>query len=131
MSDCYYKPCKELTECLEIDRFWNDRQFEKWFQGYLRLAEETGYPLAECQVGYAYMDGIGTEKDLEKAFYWTALSAKHGDRDGQFNLAFLYEKGLCGTIDLEKARYWYRQAALQNDASAIEKCIALGVELNG
>lgn len=122
MPDSYYKPCAELTKCLEIDKYWNNKQFDKWFQGYLQIAEEKSYPLAECQVGYAYLEGIGVEKDLDKALYWTSLSAQHGDRDGQFNLAYIYEEGLCGIVDIEKAKYWYKQAALQNHDLAIEKC---------
>lgn len=53
---------------------------KKWFEWYLVIAEETSYALAECQVGYAYFEGIGTEKNLEKALYWTTRSAKYGDR---------------------------------------------------
>lgn len=130
MSESYYKPCEELTKCLKLDdEYWSNQQFDKWFQGYLRIAEETSYPLAECQVGYAYMEGIGVEKNVQKALFWTTLSAEHGDRDGQCNLAYFYEEGLCGKIDIEKAKQWYRQAALQNHDLAIEKCNELGVDL--
>lgn len=38
-------------------------------------------------MGFSYLEGIGTEKDLEKALYWTTRSAEHGDRDGECNLA--------------------------------------------
>ncbi len=31
---------------------------KKWFEGYLVIAEETSYALAECQVEYAYLEGI-------------------------------------------------------------------------
>lgn len=131
MSDNYYKPCDELTKCLEIDKFWNKQQFTEWFKGYLKLAEQTSYPLAECQVGYAYLDGVGVEKDMQKALYWTTRSAEHGDRDGQFNLAFIYEEALCGEKNIEKAKFWYKQAALQNHDLAMEKCAELGIDLNG
>lgn len=130
MSDNYYKPCNELTRCLEVDKYWHSKQYDKWFQGYMRIAEETSYPLAECQLGYAYLEGIGIEKDLTQALHWTTLSAEHGDRDGQYNLASIYEDGICGRIDVEKAKYWYKQAALQNHDLAIEKCIKLGVDVN-
>lgn len=129
MCDSYYKQSNELTRCLEVDKFWNNEQFDKWFRGYLLIAEETGYPLAECQIGFAYLEGIGTPKDLEKALYWTTLSAEHGDRDGQCNLAWIYEEGLCGNKDMEKAKYWYKQAALQNHDLAIDKCKELGIDV--
>ncbi|MBQ7874590.1 MAG: sel1 repeat family protein [Oscillospiraceae bacterium] len=129
MSEPYYKPCPELSACLEVDKFWTSEEFTKFFEGYLKIATETGYPLAECQTGFCYLEGIGTEKNPEKALYWTELSAKHGDRDGQCNLAWIYEEGLCGVIDMEKAKEWYKNAALQNHDLAIEKCKELEIEL--
>ena len=121
MASSYYKPCEELDRCLELDKYW-EKDMEKWFEGYLVIAKETSYALAECQVGFAYLEAIGTIKDLEKALYWTTRSAQHGDRDGQYNLAWIYEEGLCGKKDLEKAKYWYKKSALQNHDLSIEKC---------
>lgn len=130
MSEQYYKPSKELDICNElIEKYFNTKQYKKCFEGHLALAEQ-GYPLAECQVGYFYYDGLGVEKDLEKAVYWTRRAADHGDRDGQCNLAWFYEDGIGVERDMDKARYWYQKAALQNHDLAIEKCKELGVELN-
>lgn len=129
MASEYYKPCKELEICEElIEKYWHSKQFDKCFEGHLPLAEK-GYPLAECQIGYFYYDGIGVEKDLRKALYWTRRAAEHGDRDGQFNLAWFYEEGIGIDQNLEQAKYWYRQAALQNHDLAIKKCAELGIEI--
>ena len=87
----------------------------------MELAEK-GYPLAECQVGYFFYDGIGVEKDADKAFYWTQRAAEHGDRDGQFNLAYFYEEGIGTPVNMEKAKHWYKKAAEQNHDLAIQKC---------
>ena len=58
MSD-YYAPCKELDECNAlIEQYWNTKRYELCFAGHLKLAEK-GYPLAECQVGYFYLEGYG------------------------------------------------------------------------
>ena len=128
MASDYYKPCAELDRCEELIRkYFETGQYETCFAGHLELAEK-GYPLAECQIGYFYLDGLGVEKDVSKALYWTERAAKHGDRDGQYNLAWFYEEGIGAEIDLEKARYWYREAALQNHDLAIEKCKKLGIE---
>lgn len=125
MPEAYYKPCKELDICNElIDEYFNTEQYEKCFEGHLVLAEQ-GYPLAECQVGYFYYEGLGVKADLERAFYWTKKAAEHGDRDGQCNLAWFYEEGIGVSEDMEKAKHWYRQAALQEHDMAIEKCKAL------
>ena len=127
MASAYYKPCKEFDICNElIEKYWESKQYDKCFEGHLVLAEQ-GYPLAECQIGYFYYEGLGVEKDLEKALYWTRRAAEHGDRDGQYNLAEFYEDAIGVERDIEQAKHWYRLAALQNDDLAIEKCKELGV----
>lgn len=125
----YYKPCEELSRCHEIDKYWETQEYDKVFAGYLKIATETSYALAECQVGYCYLEGYGIEKDPEKALYWTNRSATHGDRDGQCNMAWIYEEGLCGEINIDKAKYWYQQAALQGHDLAIEKCKEYGINI--
>lgn len=125
----YYKPCKELDICNElIEKYFNPDGYETCFAGHLELAEQ-GYPLAECQVGYFYYDGLGVEKNLEQAWFWTQRAADHGDRDGQCNLAWFCEEGIGTEPDLEKAKHWYRLAALQNHDLAIEKCREFGIDL--
>ena len=124
MASAYYKPCPELDRCNElIEKYWKTEQYEKCFSGYLPIAEQ-GYPLAECQVGYFYLEGQGV-----KAFYWTERAALHGHWDGQFNLACFYEEGIAVPADLEKARHWYRQAALQGHDLALKRCAELGISL--
>lgn len=127
----YYKPCKELDRCHEVDQFWEKKEFEKWTEGYLKIATETGYALAECQVGYAYLEGIGIKKDLEKGFNWTEKAANHGDRDGQFNMGYLYENGIGTNIDMKRATFWYQKAAEQKQELAIEKMKERGTSMIG
>ena len=129
MASSYYKPCKELDACMKVDQYWHSKEFDKWFEGYYKIATETSYPLAECQVGYSYLEGIGVKQDFEKALYWTQRSAAHSDWDAQYNLAWIYENGLGVEKNLETARYWYKQAALQAHNLAIQKCKELGIDL--
>ena len=96
------------------------KQYDRCFEGHLELAEK-GYPLAECQVGYFYLEGLGVEKDTAKALYWTERAAKHGDRDGQYNLGWFYEEGIGTERDVEKAKYWYERAAEQGHELAVGK----------
>lgn len=127
MGQEYYKSCKELDCCNQLmEKYWETKEYDKCFQGHLPLAEK-GYPLAECQVGYFYLEGLGVEPDVEKAIYWTKRSAEHGDRDGQYNMGWFYEEGIGVEKDLEKAKYWYQQAAKQDHDLAIEKCNELGI----
>ena len=130
MADNYYKPCAELDICNKlIKEYFETKQYEKCFEGHLELASN-GYPLAECQVGYFYLEGLGVEKDIQKALYWTERSANHGDRDGQYNLAWFYEKGVGVEINIEKAQYWYKKSALQGHDLAIEKCKEFSIDVD-
>ena len=129
VADGYYKPCKELDMCRElIAKYWDAKEYDKLFAGHLPLAEQ-GYPLAECQIGYFYQEGLGVEKDLEKSFCWTRRAAEHGDRDGQFNLGCFYEEGTGTARDMELAARWYAAAARQGHDLALKKCRDLGIDL--
>ncbi|MBO5109339.1 MAG: GNAT family N-acetyltransferase [Clostridia bacterium] len=128
MTDAYYKPCKELELCNElIETYFNTKRYKECFDGHLTIAEQ-GYPLAECQVGSFYYDGLGVERNLDKAVYWTRRAADHGDRDGQCNLAWFHEDGIGVERDLEQAGFWYKKAALQGHDLAIQKCMELGID---
>ncbi len=130
MAERYYTPCKELDICNElIEKYFNTQQYEKCFEGHMILAER-GYPLAECQVGYFYYEGMGVQRDLPQAVYWTRRAADHGDRDGQCNLAWFYEDAIGVGRDMEQAAFWYRKAALQDHDQAIEKSGELGISLD-
>ena len=126
----YYKACAELDRCIEINKLWNEKKFERFFSEYLELAEKTHYPYAECQVGFMYIEGEAVRENLQKGLYWITLSAEHGDREGQNELAWIYETGICGEIDMEKAKYWYKKSALQKYAPSIEKCRELDIPLD-
>ena len=29
MASSYYKPCKELEACMEVDQYWHSKEFDK------------------------------------------------------------------------------------------------------
>lgn len=73
MASAYYKPCKELDICNELmKKYWESKQYDKCFEGHLVLAEQ-GYPLAECQIGYFYYEGLGVEKTWKKHYIGLAV----------------------------------------------------------
>ena len=127
MASRYYAPCRELEICDSLfSQYWEAGEYGRIFPGLLPLAEQ-GYPLAECQVGYFYAQGLGVERDLDKALLWTRRAAEHGDRDGQFNLGCFYEEGTVLARDMEQAALWYQRAARQGHTEAAERLRALGV----
>ncbi len=127
MASRYYAPCRELEICDSLfSQYWEAGEYGRIFSGLLPLAEQ-GYPLAECQVGYFYAEGLGVERDLDRALLWTRRAAEHGDRDGQFNLGCFYEEGTVLARDMEQAALWYQRAARQGHTEAAERLRALGV----
>ena len=101
MAHTYYKPCKEFDICNElIEKYFITEQYEKCFEGHMLLAKQ-GYPLAECKIGYFYLEGLGVAKDSEKAIYWTRRAANHGDRVGQTNWAWFSEDAIRMERDME------------------------------
>lgn len=127
MASRYYAPCRELEICDSLfSQYWEAGEYGRIFSGLLPLAEQ-GYPLAECQVGYFYAQGLGVERDLDKALLWTRRAAEHGDRDGQFNLGCFYEEGTVLARSMEQAALWYQRAARQGHTEAAERLRALGV----
>ena len=95
MASEYYRPCPELDAVNSLfDKYWKAKEYGACFAGLLPLAQQ-GYPLAECQVGYFYSEGLGVPKDMEQALYWTRRAAEHGDWDAQYNLGeYRRSKGL-------------------------------------
>lgn len=125
MASDYYKPCKALEQCNAlIANEFAAGDYAACFQGHLALAE-TGYPLAECQVGYFYLQGLGVPKDLARAVYWTKRAAVHGDRDAQYNLGEFYEHGTGVQPDMAQAAHWYRLAAKAGSREALQRCQTL------
>ena len=74
-------------------------------------------------MGYAYLEGIGVEKDTKAAFLWTLKGANLGDRDAQFNLGYMYENGIYVEQNKSTALEWFNKAALQEHNLAIKKSL--------
>ena len=71
---------------------------------------------AEWKLGTRYRFGFGIQPDCEKALYWYAAAAKHGEVRGFVDAGNVYEKS-CGAIsvDLPKAFTFYLRAAKLGD----------------
>ena len=127
MASRYYAPCRELEICDSLfSQYWEAGEYGRIFSGLLPLAEQ-GYPLAECQVGYFYAQGLGVERDLDRALLWTRRAAEHGDRDGQFTLGCFFAVGTALARDMALAAVGYLRAARQGHTEAGERLRALGV----
>lgn len=66
-------------------------------------------------IGYCYFCGVGTEKNLEKAFHYYSLSARSGNSEAQWRLGACYQYG-CGIPQNDiKAFHWYSKSCNQNN----------------
>lgn len=82
------------------------------------LAAKSGDRDAQMILGAMYLDGIGTESDHEKAFFWLSKAANSGDIEAQYLLGFMYENGIKVAPNMIRAVKWYTEAALQGDVLA-------------
>lgn len=100
----FYVMCKDenkLDECKPILEDAVRRKFE---------LIEAPYILAE----FFY-------KDKKESLYYYRISAEHGNRDAQYQLATILQEGKFIEKDMKEAVRWYRKAADQGDWNAEQK----------
>ena len=85
-----------------------------WF----RRSAEQGYPMAQCNLGHLYANGMGVGKDETKAFAWYLQAATQGDIQAQCIVAGMYKKGRGVARNDEACYVWYHKAALQGHVEA-------------
>jgi len=94
-----------------------------------------GVARAQSNMGAAFLEGIGVERDPDKAVAWLRLAAEQGDAGGQRNLALCHYEGWGVPQDHAEAARWYDRAAAQGDADSQDmlswmKLVGGGVEID-
>lgn len=80
---------------------------------------DAGDAMAENYVGLLYLNGLGVEKDLAKAFTYIEKAAQNNNAVAQFNLGNMYRAGQGCDINMIKAVEWFQKAAdAKNDRAA-------------
>ena len=90
--------------------------------GYGKIAEaakaaDQGHAAAQCQMGLFYMNGLGVDRDEDKAVEWLKKAAAQNYAQAQYNLGIYYAK----FSDQESVRLaikWLNEAAKQDYADA-------------
>merc|ERR1719401_80427 len=78
---------------------------------YFKSARE-GDADAQFQVGYAYLMGVGVDKEPDLAVKFIRKAAEQGSPDAQKQLGVMHINGEAGLPkDLELAEVWFRKAA--------------------
>jgi len=91
-----------------------------------------GDAYAQLNVGAAYDNGLGVDRDIDKALFWYQKAAEKGVAEAQFNLAHLL---VTQELSATTAAEWMRKAADQGmvDAEYLMGVIyaeGLGVEMD-
>lgn len=69
-----------------------------------------GHARAENYLGMFYLNGIETEKDIDKAFAYISSAAQKDYPEAQYNLGRLYKYGMGCELDFKKAMEWFEKA---------------------
>jgi uncharacterized protein len=79
---------------------------------------EKGDAVAQCDLGFMYIDGQGVAKDYAEAAKWLRKAAEQNNALAQYNLGAAYAIGSGVAKDEAEALKWFRKAADQNNADA-------------
>ncbi|AGR78051.1 Sel1 repeat-containing protein [Aliarcobacter butzleri 7h1h] len=140
------------VDYLEGNVAYSMRDYEKAFRLFEKSANQ-GEILAQAKLGEMYTNGIGTNQDFNKAFYWSqkyivnqpmkavityadsnnyekALEwlkslANDENIEAQLTLASLYYLGNMVKQDYKKSIYWYEKAANQGNTNAYVNLIEI------
>jgi TPR repeat protein len=116
----YYTYCIEngiIRANYEIGEIYYDKQnFTKAFHHY-KIAADNGREESLCMVGYMYLLGKGTIKDVNKALYYVILAGKD-DKNGQKILGNMYESGIGVPRDYARAFELYTLSANNGNIAA-------------
>ncbi len=79
--------------------------------GWFRRGANFGNPVAQTQLGFMYLKGVGVERDVHEAFRWFLRASSSGNPQAQFNLSIMYLNGVAVSADAQQALRWLIRAA--------------------
>ena len=79
----------------------------------LRQMSEEGSAYTQYRLAFTYWQGIGTEVDVNSAFYWFKKSAEQGFAPSQNKIGYMYLYGIGTEVDADSAFYWFKKSAEQ------------------
>ncbi|SDW82772.1 hypothetical protein SAMN05444411_102258 [Lutibacter oricola] len=77
-----------------------------------------GYSKSENYLGLVYLNGIGTEKNVDKAFTYISSAANKDYANAQYNLGRLYKYGIGCSISFKDAVNWFEIASQNGNQRA-------------
>ena len=96
------------------------KQYKKSFCWYNVAAKKTQNPIIFYNLSLCYLLGTGTEKNEQKAFYWTKKAADKKYLDGIIALAWHYLNGVGVEVDYNFAIKYYKEALkIENNPASL------------
>ena len=96
---------------------WNEEENDKK-EFFVFLLSEKYFLNADCYIALCYFNGIGTKKDISKAFKYFKLSADQNCAHAQYKLGYCYLNGIEVESDELLAFKYFSLSANQNHAAA-------------
>lgn len=87
-----------------------NRSPEAEFKDYLARADSGDEETLFC-IGFCYLQGYGTKRDVEKGEYWLRKAADNGGRNAQYYLSVIYRDGQDVEANQEEAMKYCKMAA--------------------
>ena len=84
-------------------------------------AAKKGNQEAMVYLSKMYLEGMGTEKNVEESLKWTEKSANLGNPIGLYRLGSYYENGIGVNKDMTKAKEYYKKSCDKGLKNGCEK----------
>lgn len=106
-----------MVACSDYDRArrsFEGGNYAEAFERYTLLAE-SGDVRAQYDLSQMYFQGIGGQKDSQRAWHWLLSAAGGGNVAAMVKLGSIYESGVGADRDHATAAQWYLRAARLGD----------------
>ena len=90
----------------------------EWYQS---IADQNS--IAPLRLGYLFLKGIGTKRNLDAAAEWYRIAAKSGSTLAELHLGEIYSMG--PSADFDEASYWFLRASQKRDKDAGKQLLKL------
>ena len=94
-------------------------------------AAERGHMIAQHNVGSAYLEGAGVEKNLEQARYWYGRAAEQGFAHSEWMMGRIYFEGIGVAPNRDEALKWLTKSLAQGHAPTMLTLAAMYTGPNG
>jgi TPR repeat protein len=111
----------------EAKKEFDNKNYQKAYNQFIEAAEEG--MIAKYNIGYMNEQGLGVEKDINKAIGFYTMSANDGYDKAQFTLGNAYLNGIGVKQDLDTAINYYQLASQQNNAEAKAMLVKIQQEI--